>query len=45
VDPLDPNQLAEAKKNIIPKMQESASDLLIEDWLRVERQRGGKPPV
>ena len=45
VEPLDPNQLAEAKKNIIPKMQDSASDLLIEDWLRVERQRGGKPPV
>jgi peptidyl-prolyl cis-trans isomerase D len=45
VDPLDPNQIADAKKNIIPKMQNSASDLLIEDWLRVERQRGGKPPV
>jgi hypothetical protein len=44
-DPLDPAKYAEEKKQKYPLFDERFSSAITREWLRVEQQKAGRPPI
>jgi hypothetical protein len=44
-DPVDENKFQEDKKKMGPAVSGQFADMMFEEWLKVQQQRAGRPPV